>query len=128
VRVVVVEDDPAVRAVLGRMLRADGHEVSLFASGEEALRALPEGTFLLMTDLNLPGMDGAALWAEMRERRASSRLKAILMSGGPREKMRRQAAAGGFQVFLAKPFSFQQVRQALLRASKLKAPGACHPS
>ena len=65
----VVDDDPAVREVLARVLQRAGHDVTGVASGEEALELFaPRQYDLLFTDLSMPGMDGAALLSHVRAR------------------------------------------------------------
>ena len=68
-RVLVVDDEPGMRAGLGEVLRRDGFEVDGAASAEDALARLGAGIpDLLVTDLRLPGRSGVDLLRELRAR------------------------------------------------------------
>jgi CheY-like chemotaxis protein len=61
-RILVVDDEPAVREVLGLLLRFDGHKVVEAASGREACLLFAPGDFdLVITDFSMPGMSGDEL-------------------------------------------------------------------
>ena len=64
----IVDDDPAVRTALGRLLRAEGHQVILSASAEEFLTRPPDdGNACVLLDLAMPGLGGLAVQQRMRE-------------------------------------------------------------
>lgn len=94
-RVLLVEDEPALRGLLGRALRQQGYTVSEAARGEEALAMIAAGEpfDLLVTDLELPDRPGREVRAAMAE------APALLISGYPVEVM------GRGEVALEKPFS-----------------------
>ena len=78
--VLVVEDDDGVRRVLRRALEAEGHVVLEARSAEEGLRlATKERPELVITDLNLPGMNGDELIRRLKA--FSKRPKVIAMTG-----------------------------------------------
>jgi FixJ family two-component response regulator len=63
----VVDDDPAIRRALGRLLRSVGYEVRDFPSAEEYLANAPAGdASCVLLDVALPGIDGPALHARLR--------------------------------------------------------------
>jgi CheY-like chemotaxis protein len=95
--VLVVDDDPDVLDVLASMLDDLGCEVITASSGAEALQALRSNTEIsaLITDVNMPGMDGHEL-AE-RAIRVHPSLKVLQLSG-------REQRKGGFPL-LRKPFT-----------------------
>src|SRR5262245_32645570 len=67
--VIIVDDDPAIRASLAFSLQTEGIAVRLFASGAELLDSLPVAeTRCLVIDYKLPGMNGLELLAELRRR------------------------------------------------------------
>lgn len=79
-RVVLVDDDDVVRRALARMLEVCGVDVTEFATATAALAYLSEhGTDLLVTDLEMPGMDGGALIAAVQARGLAQRI--VLISG-----------------------------------------------
>jgi signal transduction histidine kinase len=106
-RVLVVDDDAAVREVLARVLQRAGHSVTGLASAEEALEQFaPLQYDLIFTDLSLAGMDGATLLREVRER--DPQIAAVIVSGwGNIEEGQHQAL--GASAVLTKPFNVAQV-------------------
>jgi two-component system response regulator HydG len=65
-RILVVDDEFSVRDSLGSWFRKDGHEVTVAASADEALKELEAGRFdVAVVDIKLPGMDGVELQARM---------------------------------------------------------------
>jgi signal transduction histidine kinase len=115
-RILLVEDEPTVRALAGRILRRAGNEVTSAASPAEAL-ALPteERPDLLVTDVLLPEIDGIEL-----SRRLTARwpgLRVLLMSGFPGGNARIEEAIARGEHFLQKPFGpsdlLEKVRDAV---------------
>lgn len=102
--VLIAEDEPAVRRLVERILRADGHEVIVSASGEEALaRFISHPSFdLLLTDVVMPGMGGLEL--ALRVRALSPSLPILFMSGYTDDKVRDRLGPIG-SGFIGKPFS-----------------------
>jgi hypothetical protein len=78
-RVLLVEDEPAIREVIGQVLEAAGYVVRLAEDGDAALGMLDQGFDLVLTDLSLPGADGSEV-AEAA-RRLNRETKIILMTG-----------------------------------------------
>ena len=113
-RVLVVEDDPALRAFIARVLRDAGHEVSVAANLEEGLVKLaPSDLDLLVTDKNLP--DGSGL--ELVEAGAKRGIAAVLLTGYGTLESAIEALRRGATDFLVKPVEPQllveRVRAAL---------------
>jgi PAS domain S-box-containing protein len=104
--ILVVEDDPRVRAVTVRALRGAGHRVVVAGSGAEALGIL-EGErgplHMVVTDVVMPGMSGRALVDALRARRPG--LRALFVSGYPQEVIARRGVLDSGIEFLAKPFT-----------------------
>jgi signal transduction histidine kinase len=124
-RLLVVEDEPPLRAVLERILRGAGYDVTGAGSGEEALRARDdsEAPFdLLITDMVMPGMTGLEVAERLRARDPGRPV--IFMSGYSSELIERRTgpAAGPL---LIKPFTpealLAQVRDALDGANVVAA-------
>ncbi len=104
-RVIVVEDQPAVRAVVCTMLAAMGCDVEDFASPEAALirTADPLEIDLLVTDLVMPGMGGRELARRARESRPG--LPVLFMSGYDEPPDDPTLARDSMADFVAKPFN-----------------------
>ena len=81
-RVLVVEDEPAVRALVSTILRSGGYEVTNVQSGQEALRALQDGTFdMIVSDVRMPGLDGRGLFEAVLARWPALAGRMLFVSG-----------------------------------------------
>jgi PAS domain S-box-containing protein len=103
-RVLVVEDEDAVRAVVMRTLQAEGYEVLGAREGGEALRELEEvggAVNAVLTDLVMPGMGGRQLAAELS--RKYRQIPIIWMSGHARESEQQRGELSRDEPFLQKP-------------------------
>lgn len=110
-RVLLVEDEDTVRAVAERALVRQGYEVTTAADGEEGLEAIGRGQFdLVVSDVVMPTMDGPAMAREIRALKPD--LPFLFMSGYAEEQLRREIDIPNMH-FLAKPFSVQQICEAV---------------
>jgi FixJ family two-component response regulator len=93
-RILLVDDDPAIRASLRFSLELEGYEVATFAAAEELLVS-PQisGSDCLIVDFRLPGMDGLELLEILRGRGVTQ--PAILITTTPSRRVRARAAALG---------------------------------
>ena len=116
-RVLVVEDDPPMAESIARVLRASGYEVRVALDGFQAGDALRAFLPALMTlDLRMPGLDGFQVLDYVRQDPELARLKVLILSALPEERLR-QAVAAGADDALAKPFDATELvhrTQALL--------------
>lgn len=102
-RISIIDSDQMLRHALGGMVGPAGYDPSLFGSAEEFLDAgAAGGSALLITDVQLPGMDGLEL--QERLRRDGHRLPVIFLTALEDEALRRRAFEGGAKCFLNKPF------------------------
>ena len=109
-RILLVEDEDAVRVFGARALRNKGYEVTEAESGERALEVLHEegrDVDLLITDIVMPQMDGPTLIRKVQEFRPD--IKVICISGYAEDKFRQRLDADESIQFLAKPFSLKQL-------------------
>ncbi|NMM46295.1 response regulator [Rhodospirillaceae bacterium KN72] len=107
-RILLVEDEDAVRLFSARALRSKGYEVTEARTGEVALEILATASFdLLITDMVMPKVDGATLIREARESRPD--LPVICISGYTRESVAKEVAELPAVSFLSKPFSLKQL-------------------
>ena len=113
-RVVIVDDDAAVRAALAFALELEGFSVECFGSGEALLQhALPATGACLLIDERLPGMSGLDALLRLRERQVM--LPAILMTSHPDRVLRSAARDAGVPI-LEKPL-FGDVLTLAIRAA-----------
>ena len=80
--ILVVDDEPSIRALVGRILERQGYQVVLCQGSADALAA-PPPIDLLLVDLMLPGVDGRQIAEQLRVRWPN--LPVVLMSGYPPE-------------------------------------------
>ncbi|MBA4354925.1 MAG: hybrid sensor histidine kinase/response regulator, partial [Novosphingobium sp.] len=111
-RILLVEDEDTVRAVAERALVRQGYEVTTAADGEEGLEAIGRGGVfdLVVSDVVMPSMDGPAMAREIRALKPD--LPFLFMSGYAEEHLRREIDIPNMH-FLAKPFSVQQIADAV---------------
>ncbi len=113
-RVLVVDDEPAVRRALERALRLDRYEVALAADGEEALDALattPADAVIL--DVAMPRVDGLEVCRRMRQ--AGDRTPVLMLTARDAIDDRVKGLDVGADDYLVKPFALREL-QARLRA------------
>jgi FixJ family two-component response regulator len=112
--VAIVDDDPAVRLALTRLIGSLGYAPMPFETGGDLLGAL--GTAepgCVVTDLQMPGLSGLDLLRHLRLRRP--RLRVILVTAYPSDANRRNAFACGAFAYLAKPFEAEEFERCLAR-------------
>ena len=110
--VLVIDDDPDLRASVGRLLRSVGLEAQLFGSISDFLRSdPPDGPTCLVLDVRLPDQSGLDL---QRELAAANRVIPIIFITGHGDiPMSVQAMKGGAIEFLTKPFRDQELLDAI---------------
>jgi two-component system response regulator MprA len=120
VRILVVDDDPGVRAALDRALRLDGYEVTSVADGQAALESLalaPPDAMVL--DLGLPGMDGLDVCRRMRG--AGDDTPVLILTARDAVHDRVLGLDAGADDYLVKPFALAEL-EARLRALLRRRP------
>lgn len=129
-RILLVDDDPYIRGALGRVIESLGHEVLLAESGIEALKITrSEHLDLIVSDVNMPEMDGIELLMEVREEHPD--LPVLIMSGGgmlDKEVLLENAEALGAHETLAKPFEIVEVEATIERLLRGDPPAGTSPS
>ena len=116
-RILLAEDDKATRDLVQRALSTDGHEVVVTQDGSEALeklQAAPNRVDLLITDVQMPGLDGVALVEKGLA--VAPKLRIVLMSGFAGELGRADHLKGKISRIITKPFTLEQIRAAVKAA------------
>jgi PAS domain S-box-containing protein len=109
-RVLVVDDEASLRELTGRVLERHGYQVTLAASGEDALAVqnrMGGDLDLVVLDLGMPGMGGYRCLEELK--RADPGLKVIVLSGYAPDQRVRTALAGAPSVFMSKPYKIDDL-------------------
>lgn len=115
-RILLVDDEESIRRLLSRMLET-AYDVEIAADGETAMRLLrePDAHYdLLISDLNMPGIDGLMLIREAQ--RINPGLPAIVITGYSSESSAIEALNLGVAGYLTKPFGTAQVLAAAAKA------------
>jgi two-component system, cell cycle response regulator CpdR len=121
-RILIAEDEEALRALCARGLATDGHEVRMAADGSEALDVLAreEGRFdLLLTDIRMPIMDGIAL--ALAAARDFPHLTILLMTGYADQRERASGLDALIHDVITKPFTLTTLRGAVSEALAVQA-------
>jgi CheY-like chemotaxis protein len=113
-RILIADDEEAIRSLIARALRQDGHEVMTATDGAHALDVLGRegGAFeLLLSDIRMPVMDGIAL--AHAAARAHPGVTILLMTGYADQRERASGLDALIHDVVTKPFSLVQIRQAV---------------
>jgi CheY-like chemotaxis protein len=115
-RILLADDDAATRDLIERALAVDGHVVTSTPDGAEALERLkaPGGFDLLISDVQMPAVDGIAL-AE-KGLAAEPKLRVILISGFAEELDRAELLKSKVAHVVAKPITLEGIRAAVKAA------------
>jgi len=114
-RVLVVDDEAAIRDLLSKTLALAEYEVDLAADGRNALERLRIIPYdLLITDLKMPGVDGLAVIREARRLKAD--IPVIIITGFSTEASAIEAVNLGVSGYLTKPFRVPRVLAAAAKA------------
>ena len=135
-RILLTEDDDSVRAFVSRALELDGHKVETACDGVEAMERLTArdgGYDLLVSDVKMPLMDGIALAHRAADKwpglpilltagRDYPNLTILLMTGFADQRERAQDLADVIRDVVTKPFTLQQIREAVSEAAQPEPP------
>ncbi|MFT3869229.1 MAG: response regulator [Nibricoccus sp.] len=104
-RVLVVDDDNAVREVLQLILRRAGYDVHVAGNGLEALEKMRTGgADLVLLDIEMPGMNGLEFCEQLRADPAWQKIPVIMMTGRPVQGLSEKANRVGAIELVSKPF------------------------
>jgi chemotaxis protein histidine kinase CheA/ActR/RegA family two-component response regulator len=111
-RVLVVDDSMSVRRSVASLLEDQGYDVIQARDGLEAVKSMeiarPD---VLITDLEMPNMNGLELTAHVRARPELANLAVIMITSRSMDKHRRQAMSAGVSVYLTKPYTDPELLQ-----------------
>ncbi|HEX8433377.1 MAG TPA: ATP-binding protein, partial [Longimicrobium sp.] len=123
-RVLVVDDETSVRRMLARYLRRHGHDVDEAADGVAALGHIEEAGIggaaydAIISDLRMPGLDGARLLAKLRERSGGMDLRLIFITGDAASPDAERLLADAGVPVLVKPFELAAVEALIERVAE----------
>ncbi len=110
-RLLIVEDEPTDRVILANLLEGTGHEVYFASDGEEAYKTYVKNSIeIIITDLNMPNVDGLELIGAVR---ALFPEAVIIAVSGKGPDLLDAALRAGARVALSKPIDPQELRKAI---------------
>lgn len=123
-KVLVVDDDPAVRKSIDRVLSSKGYAVITAENGEEALRKLNEEKYdLVYTDIRMPGISGLEVAEHVKAQRAWTPV--VIITGYGTDAAEARAKAAGVSAFVHKPLSPEMIEDSARDA--MAAPAVAPP-
>ena len=126
-RILVADDNPTNREVIGRILERSGHAVTLVNDGEQALDAVERATpDVVILDRNMPNMGGVEATKALRlMTRGRERLPVIMLSADVTPEAKREAVEAGADAFLSKPIETLRLLEEIQSLAPTK-PEAAH--
>jgi two-component system NtrC family sensor kinase len=113
-RVLVVDDEATICDMVRDILVLDGYEVETARNGRDGLAAVESGRYdCILADLKMPEVDGPTLHARLQERDPEAARRMIFMTGDMLGDGSREFLEGTGNLYLAKPFSIQDLRAAV---------------
>jgi DNA-binding response OmpR family regulator len=112
--VLVVDDDPTVRELVGDILDLEGYDVHVAADGHQALAAVAaQRPDCLILDLMMPGMSGFEVLTHLRSADGGARLPVVMLTAAGEGEQSWNAWTVGVDYFLSKPFDTDQLLRCL---------------
>jgi two-component system, chemotaxis family, chemotaxis protein CheY len=110
-RIMTVDDSATVRQMLSYTLEDAGYDILEAVDGVDALHKLTTGerVDMLITDLNMPNMDGIELIRSVRKNAANRFIPIIMLTTEAQESKRQEGKTAGASGWIVKPFKPQQV-------------------
>jgi len=109
--ILVVDDSPTVRKFVSVSLEMQGFNVTSASDGMDALEKLPTRKFdLVITDLNMPNMDGFDLIRSLRENPEFKDLPVIILTSLSDGASKEEGSKLGVSSYVVKPFSLEKIQ------------------
>ena len=103
--ILIVDDSSSVRTIARTALREQGYEVIEAANGQEGLQKLAaERVHLVVSDVNMPVMDGISFLKELKSRPTSKFVPVIMLTTEAGEDKKQEGRAAGAKAWIVKPF------------------------
>lgn len=112
--VMIVDDSASLRQVVNMALRGAGYEVLEACDGKDALVKLNgQRVHLVISDVNMPNMDGITLVREMKKLDSYKFTPVIMLTTEAQDEKKREGQAAGAKAWVVKPFQPQQMLNAV---------------
>ncbi|MGQ0653188.1 MAG: ATP-binding protein [Betaproteobacteria bacterium] len=128
-RVLVADDNPTNREVIGRILQRGGHAAQLVENGEQALDAYEREAFdILILDRNMPGMGGLETLQALRVLSPNRRAPVIVLSADATAEAKRESFRAGADAFLSKPIEALRLLDEIQTLTSRAEPPRAEPA
>jgi len=119
--ILIVDDSPTMRSMVRSVLEGDQHRVVEACDGRAALSAVDAASpDLVITDVNMPEMDGLTLVRALRERERQRFTPILVLTTEHSDAMKQRGREAGATGWLVKPFHPDQLRQVVHRVLKVR--------
>lgn len=109
-KILFIEDETALVAMMKVRLEASGYEMSSAANGEEGLaKAKQEMPDLVLLDIIMPKMDGLTVCSHLKGDPKTKKIKIIIISAAARKELPKKCNAAGADDLVTKPFDAQEL-------------------
>ena len=116
--IMIVDDNPEVADILGKLIETDGHKVTVTYDGKKALKSYQDKKFdLVFVDISMPGMNGIDFTQKLFELDKNARVVGITGHLGTKEV--EEILNAGALAFLKKPFSKKDIDQKIEEILKI---------
>lgn len=120
-KVLVIEDDPTNRKLMGAVLKMSGHIVREKTSAEEAMGAIAtDKPDVILMDMRLPGIDGLSLAHILKADMNTRDIPIVAVTAYPEQYGRAELLAAGFQAYIVKPIDTRELSTQVERAAQRK--------
>jgi CheY-like chemotaxis protein len=110
--IVVADDDPASRELVGELLEAEGYRVVVASNGQDALEKIAECLpDLLVMDIQMPLMGGLDAIKQIRKDKRFAKLRVIAVTAHAMAGDRERILSSGFDAYLSKPVDAATLKQ-----------------
>ncbi len=107
-KILVIDDEPMILDVVKLLLEDMGHEVTVYSDSIEGEKAAILGEYdLILTDVRMPGRNGAEIVAAVLEKKPAARI--LVITAQPGDSLACQALAAGAAGLLRKPFEIARI-------------------
>jgi two-component system chemotaxis response regulator CheY len=110
--ILIVDDSESIRELVGLTLESSGYQIEKGIDGKDALRFLDGRSLdLVITDLNMPQMDGIQLIREIRKHASYSKVPILMLTTESQATRKDEAKAAGATGWIVKPFVQEKLLQ-----------------
>ncbi len=114
-RILVVDDSVSMRQMTGLILKGAGYDPVEAVDGKEALKKLTQDTILVITDFNMPNMNGVELIRAIRGGSVAKTVPILMITTESEDDKKQQGKEAGATAWIVKPFTRDQLLATLSR-------------